>query len=230
VTDVYSVDDISFAMVRIPGRNYEVCTTETTQELYEKIMGDNPSYYSGEMFPCDSMSWYDCIVFCNKLSLSTGKNPYYSVNGETDPDKWDYEPHGATSIKDEVKTVDGADGFRLLTEEEWEFAARGGENFIYAGSDDSSVVGWNRKNSGYAIHKVASKKSNGYGLYDMCGNVWEWVFDVYPGNSHFRIYKGGSWASENKLCEIDFTGKHYPSRTGPCYSYYDFGFRFACNY
>lgn len=225
----YDADGVSFLMVIIPGKNYAVCNTETTQQLYEKVMGDNPSHFVDERFPVDSVSWYDCIVFCNKLSILLGKNPCYSVDGKTDPDEWDYEIHCASSLNGTVEIIENSDGFRLLTEEEWEYAAAGSDSFNFSGTENPLEDGWFRENSGYTTHTVAGKKANAYGLYDMTGNVWEWVFDAFDKNKHYKIYKGGSWASDSKLCSIAFKGHHYPSRNGPCYSYFAFGFRFACD-
>ena len=111
---------------------------------------------------------------------------------------------------------EGANGFRLPFEAEWEFAARGGQSFKYAGSDNLDEVGWYRVNSGRSTHDVAQLKPNGYGLYDMSGNVWEWCVDDYrnlgqyrPG-AGWRVYRGGSWSVSAGSCTMAFRGNNPP--------------------
>ena len=220
----------AFEMVKIPGKNYFVGKTEVTCEVYEIVMGENPSSYAEGNFPVNTVSWYDCIVFCNRLSILLGKIPVYSVNGSTNPDDWDYSPHGGSAISGEVVRHIRADGFRLLTVDEWEYAANGGQNFKYSGSDNPDEVAWFKDNSDYKSHEVATKSPNGYGLYDMSGNLWEWCWDKFKEDSnYYRIHKGGSVASGKELCEIKFSGHHYGSRSQPCYSYFSFGFRIVRN-
>ena len=178
-------------MVKIPGRNYELMNTEVTQKLYKEVMGENPSYYKGDNKPINSISWYDAIYFCNKMSEKFGYEPVYSVNGTTDESKWDFTPHkrmyayhSEEWIELEVEWNKKANGFRLPTNEEWEYAAKAGEDFLYPGSDDIKKVAWVRENSGRKVHPVARKKPNAFGLYDMVGNVremmWETLEDVDP--------------------------------------------------
>ena len=178
-------------MVEIPGLNIKMLKTEVTQELYESVMGVNPSRNKGDDLPVESVSWYDAIYFCNMLSLLKNLEPVYSVNGETDVRKWAYMPHEGNLIRGEITQNTSASGFRLPTLAEWEYAARGGENYRYAGSDDLDEVGWYDENSDYKTHPVAQKKPNGYGLYDMSGNVWEWVWDSFNGGNR-RYNCGGS--------------------------------------
>ncbi|MBQ4378386.1 MAG: formylglycine-generating enzyme family protein [Treponema sp.] len=219
---------ISFQMNEIPGGNFSISTTEVSQELYEAVMEENPSYFTGEKMPVDTVNWYDCICFCNKLSVLLGKEPVYSVNGSTNFEDWDYSPHGGSSITGEITVNKKADGFRLPSVKEWEKAASGGEDYKFAGSEELSEVAWYIKNSEYTSHEVAQKKPNAYGLYDMCGNLWEWCEDRLKEDSvHFRIKKGGCYANPPELCEISFSAHHYGSRYQPCYSYYTFGFRIA---
>lgn len=84
----------------------------------------------------------------------------------------------------------------MPTVEEWRYAAKGGQEFKYSGSDNLDEVGWYRENSGGKIHPVAQKKPNGYGLYDMNGNVLEWCWDSSPSYSYSRYYCGGSWFND----------------------------------
>ncbi|MBO7429485.1 MAG: SUMF1/EgtB/PvdO family nonheme iron enzyme [Spirochaetia bacterium] len=151
----------------IPGKNFEILCTEVTQKLYQEIMGENPSGFKGDNLPVENVSWHDAVEFCNALSKKTGLTPVYTI---------ELLNYGIDII---VKQNDSANGFRLPTEEEWEYAAKGGDNYIFAGSNNIDDVAWYRDNSDSKTHPVAQKKSNGYGLYDMNGNVWEWCWDHY---------------------------------------------------
>ena len=179
--------------VEIPGQNYSMSATEVTQKIYEAVMGENPSEYIGENKPVERVSWYDAIYFCNLLSEIEGKTPVYSVNGSSNIKAWEYTPHKGESISNKVEQNITADGYRLPTEKEWEYAAKGGEEFKYSGSDNDDEVGWHAFNSHNKTHPVAQKKANGYGLYDMSGNVWEWCWDVNPKYSNCRYYRGGGY-------------------------------------
>ena len=205
-------------MVKIPGKNFEMLRTEVTQELYEAVMGVNPSYFcrdnkeldkddlkilnkSTSDYPVEQISWYDAIYFCNKLSEKEGLQPVYAVDGETSIRKWDYEPHNKDKIDGVITQDIFADGYRLPTVEEWQYAAKGGENYMYSGSDDFDKVAWCSANSNLVTHPVAQKKPNGYGLYDMSGNVEEWCWDSYTDD--YRYYCGGSWRYYEFYCEVD---------------------------
>ena len=235
----------SLDMVKIPGTNFKMLKTEVTQKLYKSVMGKNPSCFQkgskifkkeknksyavteGEnvkKLPVEMVSWYDAIYFCNKLSVKKGLTPVYAVDGETDVAKWDYTPHKGEKLKDEITQNVSANGFRLPTLEEWLYAARGGENYEYSGSNNLDEVGWYWENSNWKTHEVAIKKPNGYGLYDMSGNVWEWCWDVYPRNADYRYYCGGSYRSDVIYCKVSCRGSHYAD------SQYDhIGFRMVCN-
>ncbi|MBP5283582.1 MAG: SUMF1/EgtB/PvdO family nonheme iron enzyme [Treponema sp.] len=221
-------EGVSFKMIKIPGENYSIGETEVTQEVYEAVTEENPAYFTGENMPVDSVNWYDCIVFCNKLSVLLGKTPVYSVDGNTDCDDWDYSPHSGASVTGKVETNPKADGFRLPTVREWKTAAKCGRDYIYSGSSTPDETAWYSKNSGWTPHETAQKEPNEWGLYDMSGNLWEWCEDKYKADSDdFRIKKGGCYSSDRDLCKITFTGHHYGSRYQPCYSYYTFGFRIS---
>ena len=135
-----------------------------TQVLWESVMGFNPSHFKGANRPVEQVSWYDCIEFCNKLSEKNGLDPVYIIDGKAVTCNWN------------------VNGYRLLTEAEWEYAARASQNHLYAGSDKAKEVAWYHRNSKVEYtrqtHPVGQKKSNGFGLYDMSGNVDEWVWDV----------------------------------------------------
>ena len=172
-------------MVRIPGKSFEMLATEVTQKLYEFIIGKNPSKFNGENLPVESVSWYDAVEFCNSLSKELCLTPVYTINGKN------------------VTQNASANGYRLPTNEEYEYAAKGGEDCTYAGSNKIDEVAWYGYNSNYKTHPVAQKKANGYGLYDMSGNVVEWCWDVSPINDgNDRIMRGGAWSFYAIYCEV----------------------------
>lgn len=189
-------------------KDFYISKFEVTQKLYSKVMGKNPSRYKGDQKPVDSVSWYDSINFCNKLSLMNGKTPVYDVRGEN------------------VSIVPGSNGYRLPTDTEWEYAAIGGNEMarhIYSGSDNLSDVAWSKRNSA-KTHDVGTKNPNELGIYDMSGNVWEWCYDWYgsfdnipttdpvqnnPGR--YRIARGGSWyTSDLKFFKVDYRSSFKP--------------------
>ena len=205
--------DIESDFVPILKKNYLMCKYEVTQELYQNVMGENPSKFKGKRKykekrrPVERVSWYDAIVFCNRLSKLNCKTPVYTVNGETDTDKWDYriniiDADEKKDIKGEVVQDLSADGYRLPTKDEWQYAARGGEYYTYAGSEDIDEVAWYRDNSDETTHDVGQKMSNDYGLHDMSGNVWEWCWD-WDGAMIYRCLCGGSWDDDAKDCKVD---------------------------
>ena len=212
-------------MVNMPAKSLKMLNTEVPQKLYTSIMGSNPSHFRGENNPVEMVSWYDAIYFCNKLSEKVGFTPVYSVNGSTKTKSWGYTPHNGNSIRGEVTQNTRVNGFRLPTEEEWEYAAKGGQSYTYSGSNDLDEVGWYDYNSGNRTHPVAQKKANGYGLYDMSGNVWEWCWGVDPYNIDLRYYRGGSsYNCHDNYCEVSSgLGNH------ACNRYYDLGFRIVCS-
>ena len=216
---VKQVRKSSLVMVKVPGRDYSISRTEVTQKLYESVMGENPSYFCRDNedldedevknlkrntsnYPVENVSWYDAIYFCNKLSVKKGLQPVYAVDGETSVRKWDYEPYNDDEIYGEITQDIFADGYRLPTVEEWLYAAKGGKNYRYSGSFDIDKVAWYEGNSNDVVHPVAQKNSNGYGLYDMSGNVSEWCWDFF-GNHRYRYYCGGSWYGYDNHCKVD---------------------------
>lgn len=122
-------------MIPVPGKEFSILATEVTQELYESVMGENPSSFKGEKnLPVEQVSWYDAVVFCNKLSVMDGLFPVYSVSNKTDVSEWDYTPHKGKKITGTVSQNENANGYRLPTMEEWQYAAKGGQEFVYSGS------------------------------------------------------------------------------------------------
>lgn len=199
----FTVKGVSFKMVYVDGGTFEMGAsgwenarpvhsvtlssyymgeTEVTQELWQAVMGSNPSYFIGSQRPVEQVSWNDCQEFIEKLNTLTGEK------------------------------------FRLPTEAEWEYAARGGnksKGYEYAGSDNVGDVAWYTDNSKSSTHEVKGKLPNELGLYDMSGNVWEWCSDWYgayssgaqvdpagPASGSTRVRRGGSWSSDAAYCRV----------------------------
>jgi len=177
---------------RVTVRDFLISKYEVTQALYERVMGSNPSRFKGDANrPVENVTWYDAVNFCNALSRLEGLTPAYTISGNS------------------VTWIESANGYRLPTEAEWEYAARGGNQsrgFKYSGSDDPGEVAWYDGNSGNKTQPVGRKKPNELGLYDMSGNVWEWCWDWYgdygsasstdpkgPSSGQYRVLRGGSW-------------------------------------
>ena len=215
-TKTYTVNGVSFKMIAVEGGSfdmgsndgfdnekpvhrvtlsgYAIGETEVTQVLWLAVMGENPSHFTGDSnLPVEMVSWDDCQTFIDKLNSLT--------EGQ--------RPAGRK--------------FRLPTEAEWEFAARGGNNrrdTKFSGDDNFSNVGWYWGNSASKTHPVKQKAPNELGLYDMSGNVWEWCQDYFDDSYYskspmnnpcnktetsYRVYRGGSWNNFSvRDCRVSF--------------------------
>lgn len=202
-------DGTSINYIEVPENNYCITTTEITQKFYKAVTGENPSKTQGDNYPVESVSYYDAIVFCNKLSLLQGKTPCYSVNGSTNPTDWNYKPHSNNSIEDKIELNLDADGYRIPTMNEWDIAIKGGEKYMFSGSDDLDSVAWTDGNSGMVLHEVAQLKPNAFGLYDMSGNVFEWVWSERDDSS--RYYRGGSYFDAGRAGKVTNKEMNYAS-------------------
>lgn len=179
---------------------YSIGKYEVTQELFEAVMGKNPSEYQGEthppangetqeLRPVEKIRWHHAIVFCNRLSMKIGLDPCYTAI-RTDGNKVDYMKISFDDITNDWRNWQSVscdltkNGYRLPTAAEWEFAARGGDqsadawNYTYAGSNNIGDVAWYKDNSDGISHEVGKKNPNSLGLYDMSGNCWEFCWDI----------------------------------------------------
>ena len=172
--------------------DFYIGTYEVSQKEWRSVMGYNPSFFEGDELPVEKISWYEAVNFCNKLSEKEGLTPCYTF-GRGNKVVWN----------------DKANGYRLPTEAEWEYAANGGQlskHTLYAGNNDPDVIGWHKANSKGTTHESGLKANNELGLYDMSGNVWEWCWDWYgdyPSNpvtnpkgptlGTERCRRGGGW-------------------------------------
>ncbi len=245
----YSVKGISFETVqpsRLNDRLYplakiysvEMCSTECTQELFEAVMGFNPSGFKGKADspkrPVERVSWFDCIAFCNKLSQELGLAPYYSLT------RIKYDRQIPQGIAVAFVNVLGGNGFRLPTADEWLLFARAGIANRWSGTNIEAELedyAWYEENSNNETHPVATKKPNKWGMYDMSGNVWEWCWDTYTSTlkervmreedgrafrGDERVMRGGSWVEESSYLWSEDRYDYSPFMYGN-----DLGFRFC---
>jgi len=220
-----------------------------TQDLYQAVMGNNPSYFNGGPTgveddlprepaegetqgrrPVETVTWFDAVEFCNKLSTREGFTPVYTITERT--------PATGYPITAAAVTADWtASGYRLPTEAQWEYACRAGTTTNWYFGDDETKLeehAWYITNANYMTHEVGKKTPNAYSLYDMLGNVWEWCWDwmgEYPTTAKtdytgaesgtFRTRRGGGWLSN----DTSYTHSAFRSNGNPVSGDDGIGFR-----
>jgi len=222
----------------------EVCKYPTTQKMWIEVMESNPSRSKGDNKPVESITWWEALEFCNKLSEKYGLEPVYDLSKSAEGLLMIKEL-GGEKVYPDVANFKNTEGFRLPTEVEWEWFARGGQNAIeqgtfdytYSGSNNINEVAWYYKNLGGnkgATPDVGLKKPNQLGLYDCTGNVWEWCYDTteniengkpyiykaFDSSNIYRRLKGGSWIDDAKGCAV-----FYRDDLQAIYVFDYFGFR-----
>ena len=180
---------------------FTMSETDITQEQYQTIMDTNPSHFKtgadAPRRPVEQVCWYDAVRFCNKLSQNAGKTNCYDISNP-DSTQWTCDMN--------------ANGYRLPTEAEWEYACKGGTATTYCSGADTNGMGahaWSTYDSGITTHPVATKIATAYGLYDMAGNVWQWCNDWYgtyaagavtnpqgASGGLYRVLRGGGWGDD----------------------------------
>ena len=198
-----------------------------TQEQYQNIMGDNPSRWKADKNPVEQVRWSDAVKFCNARSRLEGLQPCYDL------ETWQCNFE--------------ANGYRLPTEAEWEYACRAGTQTTYFFGNDVSKLGdyaWFDKNSGGHPQPVAQKRPNPWGLYDMVGNVWQWCNDFYqvdyyqqsprenprgPKEGENKVVRGGAWKFSGDNCRSGYRYNEAPGYVDVCFGYDIYGFRCVRN-
>lgn len=226
-------------------KDFYIGTHEVSQEQWQELMGNNPSTFKNSKLPVETVSWYDCIEYCNRRSEKEGLTPYYNI------DKDHMDPVNICDLDEKKWTVTenkDANGYRLPYEIEWEYAASGGrksKDYKYSGGNNEDKVMWFWRNSGKEkltgdwnwgsieannnrTKNIGEKAPNELGLYDMSGNVREWCNEWFVDENFpiggYRIWRGGGWMGENISCEITYRGKYEPCGMGS-----DSGFRLCRN-
>ncbi len=179
-----------------------------TQDLYYQVTKENPSTFKGEKRPVETVNWIEAAMFCNALSAKVGLEKCYTLKKD-----------------EEIIFEKKANGFRLPTEAEWQYACKAGTTGIRY--DDLDQIAWYKNNSGHHTQDVGLKKPNAWGLYDMLGNVWEWCSDLYDTEIYgaYRIFRGGGWSDEERSIMATVRRRSHPTK----FKIDDLGFRIARN-
>ncbi|MFZ4550147.1 MAG: formylglycine-generating enzyme family protein [Bacteroidales bacterium] len=224
---ILKISEITNLMVEIPSGTIEMrddrtkqkwvveidafllCKFLVTQNLYFEVLNDSPNTFIGENLPVETISWKEAVIFCNSLSAINQLNACYTFDNKND----------------EIVFNPKANGFRLPTEAEWEYACKAGTTGIRYGEIDS--IAWYKENSGKRTQSVGTKEPNQFGIYDMLGNVWEWCSDIYDETVYgsYRVIRGGGWNDEERGCMATNRRRSHPL----LFKIDDLGFRIARN-
>ena len=203
--------------------SFYIDKTLVTQEHFQKVTGANPSRWKGDKNPVEQVRWSDAVKFCNQRSELEGLQPCYDLK------TW--------------QCNFDANGYRLPTEAEWEHACRGGSTTAYFFGDSPAKLGdyaWFDKNSGGHPRPVGQKQPNPFGLYDICGNTWEWCNDFYkvdyyqesskedprgPKEGENKVVRGGAWRFSSESCRSGYRYNESPGYADVCFGYDIYGFR-----
>lgn len=189
--------------------SFLLCKFPVTQDLYFEITNENPSTFKGDLLPVETVTFKDALNFCNELSVQNDLTPCYLVQEENE----------------EITFEKSANGFRLPTEAEWEYACKAGTTEIRYG--ELEMIAWYKDNSENKTHKVGLMKPNAWGLYDMLGNVWEWCSDLYDTEIYgsYRIFRGGGFCDVERSVMATTRRRSHPLK----FKIEDLGFRVAKN-
>ena len=180
-----------------------------TQDLYSAVTSQKPSTFHGDKLPVETVTWLEAVRFCNALSESLGKDECYTID----------------EANEDVILHSEANGFRLPTEAEWQYACQAGTKDIRHG--ELSKIAWFKENSNKSTHEVGQKTPNDWGLYDMLGNVWEWCSDIYDETVYgtYRVFRGGGWCDQERSVMATTRRRSHPIK----FKIDDLGFRIATN-
>ena len=184
----------------------EVCKYPTTQKMWLEVMENNPSGFKGDNRPVETVSWWEALEYCNRLSEKYGLEPVYELSKSSEGILMIKEL-GEKIVSPDKANFKNTEGFRLPTEVEWEWFASGGQkaieqgtfNYIYSGSNNIDEVAWYYENiqkfDDASTQDVGLKNSNQLGLYDCSGNVWEWCYDTieFDENGDYKNIKNGNF-------------------------------------
>lgn len=192
--------------VEIEIKPFFIAKYPVTKSLYESIHNNIHNNSNIDSTPMVNLSWYDAILFCNLLSKKCGLKECYTFDQDSINVLCDWS----------------ANGYRLPTDAEWQYACKAkSAGYRYGKIED---IAWYCENSEGRTHEVGKKDSNNWGLYDMIGNTWEWCWDLYDEKTYgqYRIFRGGSWAEQDRGCGATSRRRGHPS-----FGIDDLGFRLA---